>query len=158
MTIPSNPPAPNILTVPAVIPVTNNAPTSVPLPPITPNLLTPLKRDVLTKLPKALQFDGRSNWPVFRGKFEGYAKLNKWSDEESAECLAWCLIGKASDFYAVLTEGNTKVQYADLMQRLEERFGAKELPATAQGRFQVAHQVSGESLEDWSDRVLMLAT
>ncbi|KAH3779815.1 hypothetical protein DPMN_157622 [Dreissena polymorpha] len=170
MTIPSNPPAPNILTVPEVIPVTNNVPTSVPLPPtiphttsvslppITPNLLTPLKRDVLTKLPKALQFDGRSNWPVFRGKFEGYAKLNRWSDEESAECLAWCLIGKASDFYAVLTEGNTKAQYADLMQRLEERFGAKELPATAQGRFQVAHQASGESLEDWSDRVLTLAT
>ncbi|KAH3841436.1 hypothetical protein DPMN_114899 [Dreissena polymorpha] len=35
---------------------------------------------------------------------------------------------------------------------------AKELPATAQGRFQVAHQASGESLEDWSDRVLTLAT
>ncbi|XP_052278731.1 putative uncharacterized protein ENSP00000383309 [Dreissena polymorpha] len=61
MTITSNPPAPNIPTVPAVIPVTNNAPISVPLPSTTPNLFTPLKRDVLTKLPKALQFDGRSN-------------------------------------------------------------------------------------------------
>ncbi|KAH3717957.1 hypothetical protein DPMN_060754 [Dreissena polymorpha] len=40
------------------------------------------------------------------------------------------------------------------MQRLQERFGAKELPATAQGRFQVAHQELGESLDDWSDRVL----
>ncbi|KAH3885760.1 hypothetical protein DPMN_009758 [Dreissena polymorpha] len=44
------------------------------------------------------------------------------------------------------------------MQRLEERFGAKELLATAQGRLQVAHQAPGKSLEDWSDRVLTLAT
>ncbi|KAH3889354.1 hypothetical protein DPMN_013408 [Dreissena polymorpha] len=44
------------------------------------------------------------------------------------------------------------------MHRLDERFCARELPATAQGRLQVAQQEVGESLEDWSDRVLTLAT
>ncbi|KAH3834919.1 hypothetical protein DPMN_108252 [Dreissena polymorpha] len=44
------------------------------------------------------------------------------------------------------------------MQRLQERFGARELPATAQGRFQDVQQEVGESLDDWSDRVLTLAT
>ncbi|KAH3818468.1 hypothetical protein DPMN_120189 [Dreissena polymorpha] len=44
------------------------------------------------------------------------------------------------------------------MQRLQERFGARELPATEQGRFQDVQQEVGESLDDWSDRVLTLAT
>ncbi|KAH3794749.1 hypothetical protein DPMN_148287 [Dreissena polymorpha] len=44
------------------------------------------------------------------------------------------------------------------MQRLQERFGARELPATAQGRFQDVQQEVGVSLDDWSDRVLTLAT
>ncbi|KAH3892976.1 hypothetical protein DPMN_017113 [Dreissena polymorpha] len=43
------------------------------------------------------------------------------------------------------------------MQRLQERFGARELPATAQSRFQNVQQEVGESLDDWSDRVLTLA-
>ncbi|KAH3845264.1 hypothetical protein DPMN_087539 [Dreissena polymorpha] len=84
--------------------------------------------------------------------------MNNWTEAESADCLVWCLTGKAVDFYAVRAEGGGTVPYTDLMQRLQERFGAKELPATAQGRFKVAHQEMGESLDDWSDRVLTLAT
>ncbi|KAH3824345.1 hypothetical protein DPMN_126180 [Dreissena polymorpha] len=44
------------------------------------------------------------------------------------------------------------------MQRLQERFGARELPATAQGRFQDVQQEVDDSLNDWFDRVLTLAT
>ncbi|KAH3853158.1 hypothetical protein DPMN_095680 [Dreissena polymorpha] len=115
-------------------------------------------RDVLTRLPKSLQYDGRSNWSFFRNKFEQYARMNNWSEAESAVCLGWCQTGKAVDFNAVLAEGRGTVSYTDLVQRLQERFGAMELPATAQGRFQVTHQETGESLDDWSDRVLTLVT
>ncbi|KAH3844609.1 hypothetical protein DPMN_086868 [Dreissena polymorpha] len=134
---------------------------SMPIPighPVASNPPTQRDRDVLTRLPKSLQYDGRSNWSVFRTKFERYVKMNNWTEAESADCLVWCLTGKAVDFYAVLAEGGGTVPYTDLMQRLQERFGAEELPATAQGRFQVAHQEMGESLDDWSDRVLTLAT
>ena len=44
------------------------------------------------------------------------------------------------------------------MCRLEKCFGIKELAETAQARFRQATQASGESLEDWADRVLTLAT
>ena len=44
------------------------------------------------------------------------------------------------------------------MKKLENRFGARELPATAQARFQQATQNTGESLEDWADRIVTLAT
>lgn len=44
------------------------------------------------------------------------------------------------------------------MRKLEKRFGFKELPETAQVQFQNARQALEESLEDWADRVLSLAT
>ncbi|KAH3810387.1 hypothetical protein DPMN_138779 [Dreissena polymorpha] len=136
-------------------------PNSIPVPigqPVPINPPSQRDRDVLTKLPKSLLFDGCINWLLFRRKFERYARMQDWSDEECGACLGWCLTGKAVDFYALLTEGRETLPYAELMQRLQERFGAKELPATAQGRFQVAQQEVGESLDDWSDRVLTLAT
>ncbi|KAH3694045.1 hypothetical protein DPMN_081484 [Dreissena polymorpha] len=138
-------------------PVIPSLPDALP-PATTQNPGTPSNRDVITRIPKNLQFDGRSNWPNFRGKFERYAKLHKWSDDERADGLVWCLVGKASDFYAVLTEGRETVPYKELLHRLKERFDAKELPATAQGRFQAISQAVGESLDEWSDRVLTLAT
>ena len=44
------------------------------------------------------------------------------------------------------------------MKKLENRFGARELPAAAHARFQQATQSPTESLEDWADRVLTLAS
>ncbi|KAH3784707.1 hypothetical protein DPMN_162671 [Dreissena polymorpha] len=148
--VPINPPSlPNQQATLALInpPVIPSLPIAL-LPATTPN---PATRDVITRIPKTLQFDGRSNWPVFRGKFERYANLHQWSDDECADGLVWCLVGKAADFYAVLTDGRKTVPYKELLHRLEERFDAKELPATAQGRFQAISQ-------GWSDRVLTLAT
>ncbi|XP_052224088.1 uncharacterized protein LOC127839741 [Dreissena polymorpha] len=155
--VPINPPSlPNQQATLALInpPVIPSLPIAL-LPATTPN---PATRDVITRIPKTLQFDGRSNWPVFRGKFERYANLHQWSDDECADGLVWCLVGKAADFYAVLTDGRKTVPYKELLHRLEERFDAKELPATAQGRFQAISQGVGESLDEWSDRVLTLAT
>ncbi|KAH3722394.1 hypothetical protein DPMN_065352 [Dreissena polymorpha] len=135
----------------------NSIPVQISLPvPIIPT--TQRDRDVLTKLPKSLLFDGCSNWLLFKRKFERFARMQEWSDEECGDCLGWCLTGKAVDFYALLTKGRETLPYAELMQRLQERFGTRELPATAQGRFKDVQQEVGESLDDWSDRVLTLAT
>jgi hypothetical protein len=46
----------------------------------------------------------------------------------------------------------------DLIQKLEKRFGFRELPETAQIQFNNARQTPDELLEDWADRVLSLAT
>lgn len=63
--------------------------------------------------------------------------------------------GKASEYYALIVERNRNVEYGDLVRK---RFGFKELPETAQVQFQNARQALEESLEDWADRVLSLAT
>ena len=55
-------------------------------------------------------------------------------------------------------ERNKHLTYRRLMCCLEKRFGIKELAETAQARFRQATQASGESLEDWADRILTLAT
>ncbi|KAH3882503.1 hypothetical protein DPMN_006443 [Dreissena polymorpha] len=148
---PNNPPVAGNCTIISCVPVETS-------PPVPINPPTQRGRDVLTKLPKSLLFDGCSNWLLFKRKFERYARMQDWSDEECGGCLGWCLTGKAVDFYALLTKGRGTLPYAELMQRLQKRFGARELPATAQGRFQDVQQKVGESLDDWSDRVLTLAT
>ena len=113
--------------------------------------------DIMKALPKGLVFDGKSNWFAFKHKFELYATKLGWTSDECFNCL-WSLTGKAADFYAILLEQKHKLTYRQLLSKLENRFGAKELPATAQGLFQQATQAPRETLEDWADRVMSLAT
>ena len=114
--------------------------------------------DVMKALPKGLIFDGKSNWFAFKHKFSLYASQLGWTPEDCFNCLCWSLTGKAADFYAILLEQKHTLNYRQLLNKLESRFGAKELPATAQGLFQQATQAPRETLEDWADRIMTLAT
>ena len=114
--------------------------------------------DVMKALPKGLIFDGKSNWFAFKHKFLLYASQLGWMPEDCFNCLCWSLTGKAADFYAILLEQKHTLNYRQLLNKLESRFGAKELPATAQGLFQKATQAPRETLEDWADRIMTLAT
>lgn len=113
---------------------------------------------LLRLLPKNLSYDGKTNWLAFKQKFTRYATACEWTSSECLNCLCWCLTDKAADFYAILMERNEHLTYRRLMDRLEKRFGVKELAETAHARFQQATQAPGESLEDWADRILTLAT
>ena len=44
------------------------------------------------------------------------------------------------------------------MKKLETRFGVKELSETSKAKFRQAFQKQDESLEEWADRVMTLAT
>ena len=108
-------------------------------------------------MPKQLQYDGKSNWLPFKHRFTKYAESSEWTAEECLDCLIWCLTGKAADFCATLMERTKHLSYRKLLKKLDERFGDRELPASAQVRFQQATQKKDESLEDWADRVLTLS-
>ena len=114
--------------------------------------------DVMKALPKGLIFDGKSNWFAFKHKFSLYASQLGWTPEDCFNCLCWSLTGKVADFYAILLEQKHTLNYRQLLNKLESRFGAKELPATAEGLFQQATQAPRETLEDWADRIMTLAT
>ena len=112
--------------------------------------------DIIKHFPKGLYYDGKGNWEAFRQKFKQCASALEWTTDECFTALAWSLTGKASEYYAVL--GDQKgLTNQGLLKKLEHRFGARELPATAQARFLQSTQSKGESLEDWADRVMTLA-
>ena len=113
--------------------------------------------DIIRNFPKGLYFDGKGNWEAFKQKFKQCATALEWTTNDCLMALQWSLTGKAADFYSVV--GDQKgITYLVLMKKIENRFGARELPATAQARFQQATQSPTESLEDWADRVLTLAS
>ena len=81
----------------------------------------------------------------------------KWSETESKDYLMWSLEGKALDFFTI-TSDIEKYSFRRIIKKLEARFGVKELTETSKVKFQQASQRSDESMEDWADRVMTLAT
>ena len=110
------------------------------------------------KHPKALRFDGNTNWLSFKEKFDSYRKVMRWSEEESKDYLMWSLEGKALDFLTITKIDLEKYCFRKIMKKLETRFGVKELTETSKAKFRQAFQKQEVSLEDWADRVMTLAT
>jgi len=115
------------------------------------------KRHVAS-LPKNLTYDGKGNWKAFKMQFTRYAAAFNWTEQERLNCLCWSLKGKALDYYALISDQSETQTYSALLKKLGDRFGEPEIPAAAQARFQQATQHHGESLEEWADRVLTLAS
>ena len=108
-------------------------------------------------IPKGLTYDGKTNWSAFKRKFVRYAAASNWTEEECLDALCWCLIGKASDFYALMAERDEDVSYFKLLDKMEKRFGTRELPETLIAKFSQIVQNQDEDLEDWVDRIQTLA-
>ena len=81
----------------------------------------------------------------------------KWSETESKDYLMWSLEGIALDFFTI-TSDIEKYSFRRIIKKLEARFGVKELAETSKVKFQQASQRPDESLDDWVDRVMTLAT
>ncbi|CAG2220118.1 unnamed protein product [Mytilus edulis] len=109
-------------------------------------------------MPKNLKYTGKGNWKAFYTKFTGYAEAAGWTDKQKREQLCWCLEDKASDFYTVLLESNKDIAFSTVVTKMVKRFGFQEPQETSQIQFQTITQKKEESLEDWADRVLSLAT
>ena len=91
-------------------------------------------------------------------KIESYRAVNRWSDSECRDYLNWCLEGKALDYFTIETSMGEWLSYTDIMLKMERRFGTKELLELSKVKFHQAIQGQQESLEEWADRVLTLAT
>ncbi|VDI24405.1 Hypothetical predicted protein [Mytilus galloprovincialis] len=97
----------------------------------------------VTNAPKNIKYDGKGNWQAFFTKFARYAEVCEWGPRNARTNFA---------------ERDRGVSYRELVEKLHKRFGFKALPETAQVQFNNARQAPEESLEDWADRVLSLAT
>ncbi|KAH3722382.1 hypothetical protein DPMN_065340 [Dreissena polymorpha] len=74
------------------------------------------------------------------------------------EYLCLSLTGKASEFYALVTDKRDNLSFVNIVEKLVLRFGYKELPETAKIKFSNATQTHDETIDDWADRFLTLAT
>ena len=108
-------------------------------------------------IPKALCYDGMTNWDNFKTKFIQYAQSCELSWKECQDVLCWCFTGKAADYHALITEIDPEADVATIFRKMEKQFGLKELSETAHARFEQAMQLIDEELDDWADRILTLA-
>ena len=110
-----------------------------------------------TSMPKALCYDGKTNWDNFKRKFLQCAKSCELSWKDCQEVLCWSFTGKAADYYVLITAMDPEADVAAIFRKTEKRFGLKELPETSHAQFQQATQMADEELDDWADSILTLA-
>ena len=91
---------------------------------------TPSKIDV--KMPNNFTYNGSAKWRSFFKKFSTFADEQGWDAKERKNHLCYSLDGKASDFYASITEKEPDLEYFDLVSKLERIFDFQELPETVQ--------------------------
>ena len=109
-------------------------------------------------LPKNLFFNGKTSRFSFIKMFESYRSVFNWGEQECKDYLTWSLEGKAMDFFTITIRMDEEVTLEEIIKKLESRFGSVELIETARVNFQQASQHSEETLEDWADRAMTLAT
>ena len=93
----------------------------------------------------------------FKTKFMRYVQVRNWTLAESKDYLCWCLEGRASEYYATVVTRNANIEFVELLNKLEKRFGGVPLPDTAQVQLANSKQKPEESIEDWADRVMQLS-
>ena len=107
----------------------------------------------MSKLPK---YDGTGHWKSFYKQFQTYAYLHGWTDEEKINNLCLCLKDKALDFF-VYQPPAVMYNFDLIVQKMEKRFGKKDLPQTLRLQFHQMKQKVDEGLEEWAERVQRLA-
>ena len=108
-------------------------------------------------LPKLPLYDGKGRWKSFLVQFNTSARLRRWNEQAKLDNLCLSLKDSAIDFFDSQPE-YVKEDYNLMINKLEQRFGVKDLPETLRLQFYHMKQEQDESLEEWADRVRRLAT
>ena len=116
------------------------------------------RKETIPQIPKGVHYDGKGNWKAFLKRYTMFGDALEWSAKERKKYMCWCLEGKAADYYSNLLDRDEHITYRSLLDKLERRFGFRDLPEMALVEFNQSRQETGETLEDWADRALTLAT
>ena len=107
-------------------------------------------------LPKLGKYDGTSQWKSFYIQFKMYSDIKGWTDQQKLNNLCLCLKDKALDFF-VCQPDNIQHDYILMIQKLERRFGKKDIAETLRVQFNRMRQNVDEPLEEWAERVQKIA-
>ena len=107
--------------------------------------------------PKLATFDGKSEWKPYFMQFKHIADKYSWSKKQKLDKLIECLRDKALKYFSTRPE-SVREDFDLLVQKLNQRFGNRDLPHTVRRQLQDVKQNLEETVEEFSERVLELAT
>jgi hypothetical protein len=102
--------------------------------------------------PKLALFDGKGDWIAYLLQFTTIADRYKWSNEQRLFKLIECLREKARKVYSTRPR-SVQNNYTLLCQKLNGRFGRKELPHVLRRIFQDLRQDQEGLIEEFAERV-----
>jgi hypothetical protein len=107
-------------------------------------------------LPKNLRYDDNEHWLGFKDKFLRYMIFKGWKYDEVRDQLCWCLEQKTSEYHATLMQRNDFIEFHEIMDKLQKRFGNIPQADMAQEQSSNLTQLPEEEIEDWADNVQQL--
>jgi hypothetical protein len=91
-------------------------------------------------------------------KFVRLSRSQQWLEVKQHDQFCFALEGTASDYNTLLLDTDPNLTLADILRRFNKRFGSSAPELMHQLNFQLASQNAGESLRQWANRMLTLAT
>lgn len=103
-------------------------------------------------------YDKTSNSKSFLLNSERLSRNQQWSEEEQHDQFCFSLEGAASDYNTLLMETNRDTSWRDILCKFGWWFKSTGSCLMHKLNFQYATQNSRESLRQWADEILTLAT
>ncbi|CAC5415563.1 comEA [Mytilus coruscus] len=107
--------------------------------------------------PKLATYDEKTDWRPYFLQFSHIANRYKWTPQNRLDKLIECLRDKALKFYSVKAKG-VQEDYDKLCNKLNERFGRRDLPHIIRRQLQDLKQDQDETLEEYTERTQEMAT
>ena len=105
--------------------------------------------------PRLPKYHGDGIWKVFISQFMVHAEENHWTEAKRKKMLLLSLRDSAADYFTMVDMPNRT--FMDMVQKMEKRFGKKELPETLRVQFAGLKQDAEEDLFEWAERVQKVA-
>ena len=99
-------------------------------------------------MPEAFAATDREDWVSWLKYFGNCAKLNKWSDEEKCDFVAFRLRGAVQETYLSLSDETKGERFEVLAKALGKKFAPAERLELYKAEFQARRRMAGEKLDE----------
>ncbi|CAC5375551.1 unnamed protein product [Mytilus coruscus] len=107
--------------------------------------------------PKLATFDGKSEWKPYYLQFIHIANKYNWDTQQKLDKLIECLREKALNSFSTRPL-SIQTDFKLLGDKLNQRFGNKDLPYTIRRQLQDVRQNGDEMIDEFAERVQEMAT
>jgi len=107
--------------------------------------------------PKLSYYDGKSEWKPYYMQFIHFANRYKWDSKQRLDKLLACLKDKALKFYSTRPI-STQNDFVLLSEKMNQRFGKKDLPYTIRRQLSEVKPNLDESVEEFAEKVQEMAS